>query len=60
MVVLAVGPGPDPELGVAVAHLLFAERAFDAAGNRVPEPDDGSEKQDGKGEKQCVYHESTP
>ena len=60
MVVLAVGPAPEPELGVAVAHLLFAQRAFDATGDSIPKPHDGSEKQDGKGEKQCVYHESTP
>ena len=60
MAILAVGKRPNPELGVAVAHLLFAERAFDATGDCIPKPDDGSEKQNGKGEKQCVYHESTP
>jgi hypothetical protein len=46
--------------GVAVAHLLFAEGAVDPAGNRVPEPDDGSEQENGEGELQCFGHESTP
>lgn len=46
--------------GVAVAERLFSERALNAASNGVSEPDDGSKKQDGKGEKQSVNHESTP
>jgi len=47
-------------LSVAVAERLLAKRAFDTAGNRVAEPDHGSEQQDGKGEQQSVSHESSP
>ena len=36
-------------LGVAVAQLGFTERAVNAAGNRVADPDDGSEQDDCKG-----------
>lgn len=46
--------------GVAVAERLFAKRAFDAAGDSVPEPDDGSKEDDGKHKKQSVNHESSP
>ena len=34
-------------LGIAVAHLLFAERTFDAAGDRVTNPDDGTQEDNG-------------
>src|SRR5579884_2454915 len=35
--------------GVAVAQLGFAQRAVDPGRNRVADPDDGAEKDDGKG-----------
>jgi hypothetical protein len=47
-------------LGVAVAHLLFAERAFDSAGHGIAEPDHGSEKNQRHGELNGLNHESPP
>ena len=47
-------------LSVPVPHLLFAKRAFDAAGNRISEPDDGSKKDNSKRELKSVNHESSP
>ena len=47
-------------LSVAVAHLLFAEGSVDPARNRVPEPNHGPEKKDGKRQLKSVNHESTP
>jgi hypothetical protein len=37
---------------------LVAERAFDAAGNGIANPDDSAEQQDTKGELKCRNHES--
>jgi len=36
--------------GVAVAHLLFAQRTFDSARDRIPDPDDGTQENEGKRE----------
>jgi hypothetical protein len=61
MAVFAMGPGPDPggiKSGVAVAHLLFAQRAVDTAGNRVTNPNDDAEQDDGKNELKSIDHES--
>lgn len=58
MAILAMGAGSDPGLGVAVAHLLFAQRAVDSTGNGVTDPDDGSEQDDRKGELKSIDHES--
>ena len=44
-------------LSVTVAHRLFAEGAFDAASDRIADPDHGSKEDDGKGEQQRVDHE---
>ena len=52
--------GEQARLSVAVAHLLFAERAFDPAGNGVPEPYHGPEKNDGERQLESSNHESTP
>jgi hypothetical protein len=61
MVILSVGTGSNTEplkSGVAVAHLLFTERAVNTAGNCVTDPDDGSQQDDGEGELKGIYHES--
>jgi hypothetical protein len=42
--------------GVAVAHLLFAQRTFDAAGDRIADPDDRAKKKDGDCELKGVDH----
>jgi hypothetical protein len=47
-------------LGVAVAHLLFAQRSIDSAGHGIAEPDHGSENENGKRQLKCINHESTP
>lgn len=58
MAILSMGAGSDSSLGVAVSHLLFAERAVDAAGDRIADPDDGSQQDDRKGELKSIDHES--
>jgi hypothetical protein len=45
-------------LSVAVAHLLFAKRFVDAAGERIADPDDAAEQKDAKGKQKSVGHES--
>ena len=45
-------------LGVAVAHLLLAQRSVDPAGDGVAEPDHRSEEQKCKGQLKCINHES--
>jgi hypothetical protein len=44
-------------LKVAVADWLLAKRVFDPARDRVADPDDGSDEDDGKGELKRVDHE---
>lgn len=58
MDILAMGAGSDSSLGVAVSHLLFAQRAVDSTGNGVTDPDDGSQQDDRKGELKGIDHES--
>jgi len=50
--------GEGQALGVAVAKRLFAQRALDAAGNRVADPDDRAEEKHGEGKHESCGHES--
>lgn len=45
-------------LSVAVAERLFTERALDPAGDRVADPDDAAEEQQGKSKPKRGCHES--
>ena len=45
-------------LRLPVAERFVDKRAFDAAGNRVANPDDSAEKQDTKNQLKCRNHES--
>jgi hypothetical protein len=47
-------------LDVPVAQRLFPERAVDPAGDRVADPDDDPEKENGKHKLKGVDHFATP